>query len=371
MRVQLKVRIAKTKRDGSILKWTDDMGIARQQRCTGGTQRARETERRRLEEQLNDRSRDMTWDDFWGHALSNYLSGMSSKHTKKCRTMHRRLGEAAQRLGVGRFRCSDVSPAILLECETELRRLGNEPATIKSNMDTLWSLLTWGQGFDLVPDIQRPRRRRGKKAKQDRKSKGRSLTMEEIERMEQAMRKVCKSFEPVQPFLDAMHAMQLIGMRLTEVWLFAWEPLPGAHYPVRLNRSNPAIQFNEIQKSGVDEEVPLTPEAADWLRKVERRASPWVCRTVGQRGEHKTPTRLGRAISEAGKKANVVVKRKADGSVKKCASAHDLRRTFAAMLHHRLNVSELQKMTRHANASTLLDYYADASTPVLMDKLRG
>lgn len=369
----IKVRIAETTRDGPVLKWTDDAGSDKQKRCNGKTKRARETERRAKEKEVNDRSASLTWADFWNRICDNHLADMSRKHWVKCNTMQVRLTEAAGRLGIGRLHCVDINAELLLEVESELRKLGNEPSTIKSNMDTLWSLLTWGQDYDLVPDIRRPRKRRGKQAKQMRKSKGRALTLDEIRLMREAIPDVIHSFESPEIFLHAMSAMELIGMRLGEVWNFCWEPIAGTHYPVRLHRTNPAVVFSDTQKSGIEQEVPLTQEAAEWLRFVPR-VSQWICRNRGPRGEHKTYQRLGKVIAAAGQRANVIVKQftKPSGDTKvKYASAHDFRRTFATRLHQDLNISELQVMTRHGDADVLLDFYGDVSTPVLIEKLNA
>lgn len=372
-----KVRAVKTTRDGWIMKWRDDQGVDRQQKCVGRTRRACESERRKLELQFEQRTRELTWPEFWEHCQSNYLSEMSAKHFTKCKTMQTRMAEAAKVMGLDPLRCCDITPALMLAVESSLREIGNEPATVKSNMDTLWSMVTWGQDFDLIPPVTRPRRRRGKKAKKARKAKGRSLSGEEIERIEAAIPLVCKSFESPDGFVRAMNVMRLTGMRISEAWMFAWEPVNRGHYPVRLGTSTPAIAFSDDQKSGIEQEVPLTMEAAKWLAEAERsQIGPqlWVCRTSGKRGQHATNNRLGRVIADAGKRARVVVKRSIKSSGKewiKFASSHDFRRTFATELLHRLDSpTHVQQMTRHASVDTLLDYYADASTPVLMQKLR-
>jgi len=86
-----------------------------------------------------------------------------------------------------------------------------------------------------------------------------------------------------------------------------------------------------------------------------------------------TPNRLGRVIADAGCVSRIVVKRlaKRSGEKIKYASSHDLRRTFATNLQRDLTIPEQQKLTRHADAKTLLDHYSDAPTPVVIAKLRG
>lgn len=373
---KIKVRLVPTTRDGWVRKWINHEGRERQRRCYGRTQRARETERRKLEEELNDQPARLSWVEFWEMLDESHLEHLSQSHQAKCRTMKKRLEAAAEARGIERLRCGDIDAALLQEVEAEQHRLGNELATIRSNMNTLWAVLSWGQERGLIPELRRPRPDRSKRAKQvrSRRSKGRPLVGEELERMEAAIPLVCKTLEDPDGFLRAMNVMRLIGMRKAEAWMFAWEPEPGAHFPMLLDSKTPAVQFHENQKSGVEQIVPLTPEAAAWLRSLPRGDSPWVCRTRGPKGWHKTPDRMGRVIGAAGRKARIMVKEivKSDGrKLIKYASAHDLRRTFARDLHRRLgNVTEAKHMTRHADAQTLLDYYDDdVATPRLVAEL--
>lgn len=366
----IKVRIVKSARDGFQMRWRGG-----QRNCHGKTQRARETERRQLEEQLNREAEGaLSWDDYWFEVDEKHLSGLSKNHRSTCKTMHRRLKEAAEARSISHLVCGDVNPLLVLDVENSMRATGVEESTIKSNMATLWSIITWGQDYGLIPDFRRPRKRKGKRDKQIRttKSKGRSLSTEEIERMEDAIPLVLANGEKPEAFVNALHAMRHMGLRLSECYLFSWQPMEGVHYPVRLDRDSAAVQFANVQKSGIESEVPLTTPAIEWLRTLSQETL-WPFRTIGQKGPHKTHDRLGRVLSAAGRRARIVVKRwaKPDGERIKYASAHDLRRTFATNLQRDLTISERQRLTRHSDASTLLDHYADSPTPELVAKLRG
>lgn len=371
----IRVRVVKTSRDGYVLKWRDSAG-ERQRKARGGTQRARETERRKLEEELNDRASEMSLGEFWSEYKTDHLSGLSSSFNATSRTMHTRLCDSMKRLRLQQV-CSLVSKRAVLAVEAAMRKTDVEPATIKSNMATLWTMIRWGQDRDLIPDFRRPRKRKGKSDKQAAnvsKSKGRSLLPDEVRRMRLAIPISISRTERPTEFTDAMVAMLLMGLRLSECHQFSWKPKTGCHYPIALHTSEAAIQFADTQKSGVDCVVPLTDKAVRWLRRIKRRSrSNWPFRTVGQKGEHKTWDRLGRSLSEAGKRSGIVVKvwEKPGGQRIKYASAHDLRRTFATNLQTNLSIPERQRMTRHADPLTLLDNYWDAPTPVLMAKLRG
>ena len=364
----IKVRIVETTRDGFLLKWSDG-----QANCIGKTQRARESERAKKERELNDDTRSEPWSEYWSDYKINELAGMTETHQAKCRMMERRLVRAAKRQKIKTLMCSDISPKLLSAVEAMMRlETDVVEATIKSNMGTLWGIISWGQDRDRLPSFRRPRKRRSKRAKKS-KSKGRALTGEEFDRLIAAIPKAKKLHEHPDAFTVAANAAKHLGMRKSEVWLFAWEPIDGAHYPVRLGRSNPAIIFSDEQKSGETSEVPITRAAAAWLATLSR-DDIWVCRTRGGRGTHRTPDRLGRVISGAGRLANIVVKRivRPSGTiVTKCASLHDLRRTYAVAMLNELGVSDTVKMTRHADASVLLDYYSNAPTPELYKKVSG
>lgn len=366
---QIRVRIVRTKRDGVVLKWRDPVDGPRQIRAEGTTQRKWEDHRRRLEMDLNNVSGDLKWSEFWDRICEDYLDALTRKHWNKCHAMYKRLQAAADSRRLSPFYCKNLSIGLIKSVETSMIAEGLAAASVRSNMNSLWSILTWGMDEELLPRINRPRKRRSKRSKQESQSKGRSLTLEEIERIEMMLDRARKPFEPKEPFIRAMTAARLIGLRLSDCWAFRWDPQPGCHYPLNLHGKHPMIEFSFEQKSGNNERVPLTPQAIVWLRSIEQ-VEGWICRTHGARGEHKTPNRLGRVISDAGRLANVVVKKNGGkGGKPKYASAHDLRRTFATTWHQKLTVSELQKLTRHADPQTLLTYYADAPTEFLATKL--
>lgn len=367
---EIKVRIVRSKRDGVLLKWNDPKEGPRQLRAEGTTQRKWTKQAQELEDKLNNRQKELTWVDFWERFKESHLVHHSHKHRNKCSAMSERMIAEAAKRQLDPFLCRDVKREMITAIENAMRSDGLAEASIASCMATLWGILGWGMDEELLPIIRRPRKRSGKAAKKaGKKSKGRSLTLEEVERLEMAITKAKKDFELREPFIRAIKCCYLMGFRLDDCWQFRWEPYPGAHYPQNLDGKAPYIVFSDLQKSGLEQEVPLTPPAIEWLKSI-RQDSGWVCRTVGAKGEHKTPDRLCRVISKAGELANIVVKATGGKMGKpKYASAHDLRRTFATNWHQKLTVSELQQLTRHADSQTLLNYYADAQRDVLAAKL--
>lgn len=366
---RITVRVVRSKRDGTVLKWTDPREGPKQRKAFGRTQREVAKEAREFEDELNQRRSRLTWDDFDLRYRESYLDEMSKGHRNKTKAMVEKVTAVAKSRKIDTLYCSDLSVDLILEVESAYRKEKVADATIRSSMATLWAMLGWGMDAGLIPYFRRPRRRKGKQAKKLQKSKGRSLTLEEIERMTDQIPNVCKPREKPAEFILAMSAMRLIGLRLSDCWHFRWEPMEGTHYPLNLDGKRPVICFSDLQKSGEEEQVPLTPDAVVWLRSIQKETG-WVCRTRGAKGIHKTESRLGRVIAEAGKAAGIIVKSTGGKKGKpKYASSHDLRRTFATTWHQKLSVSELQKLTRHSDSQTLLSYYADAPTEALAEKL--
>ena len=78
-----------------------------------------------------------------------------------------------------------------------------------------------------------------------------------------------------------------------------------------------------------------------------------------------TPPRIGRIISDIGKRAKVVV-RKSEG---KFASAHDLRRSFGTRWAPKAKPATLQLLMRHRSIETTLKYYVAQDTDEIADEL--
>lgn len=74
---------------------------------------------------------------------------------------------------------------------------------------------------------------------------------------------------------------------------------------------------------------------------------------------------VGQIVDKIGRKAGVVVNA-VDG---KTASAHDLRRTFGTRWAKRVMPAVLQKLMRHANAATTIQYDVDLAVDDRADEL--
>lgn len=367
----IRVRTVETARDGVVFRWTEK-GLRLQQAYRGKRTRNRiEDARRELEDDLNRRGSRLLWSQYKDRLEKLYFPELADRTINKVETVLRKW----EAVHGGDFPCSDLSTGMVLQVQEKMMQEGLRPASIHSNMQTLWAIIFWGIDHDLLPVIRRPRKRKNKQSKLIRKPGGRSLVTEEIERMILMIRAnpldedgnhLLNPGEDAESFIRAIHAARKIGLRLDDCHRLAWEPGPNRHWV-----SGSTIIFSPDQKSGISEEIPLTPAALEWLATVPRDIE-WISRGRGMRGWHKTPNRLCRVISGAGKAARVVTKVDGGrGGKPKYAGAHDLRRTFATEWLSKLSVKEVQRLTRHADVNTLMTYYADCQVPELTAKLKS
>ncbi len=367
--MKLAVRTVKTDRDGIVFRWTTFDGKRKQRRFRGKrTRNAIEDARREIEDELNAVGVDVKWSQFLEQVRTLYYHGLGRRAIDKAETMLSRF-QAIH----GDFWCSRLHKTHLLEVERQMVLADLASATIASNMATIWAIVNWGIDQDMLPPIKRPRKRKRKADKAESVSGGRSLTGEEIDRMVAAIRanaeldgkSLLKAGEDPESFVRAIYAARLIGLRVDDCHRLSFCEGIGRHVAY-IDESTPVIAFCSNQKNGLDEDVPLTPQAVDWLRTLPKDLE-WIARAKGTRGWHKTPHRLCRVIAGAGKAARIVTKRTSRRI--KYASAHDLRRTFAVEMLGKLSVKEVQKLTRHADCQILLRYYADVQQDTLIKKM--
>ncbi|MEL6897286.1 MAG: tyrosine-type recombinase/integrase, partial [Planctomycetota bacterium] len=383
----ISVRVVQTQRDGTIFKWFDHSGTERQRTHIGKkSRRAIEQARQELEETVNAVGATMRWSKFVERFNGSFLEGMTKGGQGKPRTMVNRMTNYLNESGFGDIACSDINEDIILAIQEQERAAGLAQMTVRTNMGALWAVLNWGAENNLLPRLHRPRKRvRKKDRKQASKAKGRSLTMEEIERMidainrnathdpshkQKCMRTVRKDSESAEIAVRAIHVMRLTGGRLDDVHCLRWDPSHDDHYIESLNGRTPAILYTPEQKSGVEQSIPLTPMAVQYLQSIAA-DDGYVCRMTGRQGEHSTANRLGRIIANAGRAAGVVVKPNGGRFGKtKFASAHDLRRTFASSMLDHLTLRDAQKMMRHASLETLITFYSDTLDEELATNIR-
>lgn len=234
--------------------------------------------------------------------------------------------------------------------------------TIATHLRHLRAAISWAVSMELlpkVPDFHMPKRARGLTL-----MRGRPITTEEFERMLAAAPKVRP--EDAAIWIHYLKGLWLSGLRLEESTVLSWDL--DAPITVDLSGRRPRLRiYAEAEKGHQDRLLPMTPDFAQFLLQTPRVAREGlVFNLVGHyTQEQMTPPRIGRIISEIGRRAGVVV-RKSEG---KFASAHDLRRSFGTRWAPKVKPATLQLLMRHRSIETTLKYYVAQDADEIADEL--
>ena len=164
-----------------------------------------------------------------------------------------------------------------------------------------------------------------------------------------------------QRYLRGLNAS---GLRLEESLDLRWDD-DGRIRPRFAEGQLPVLVIPaECEKGFTDREHPMAPEFAIMLQEVpaERRKG-FVFRLNGRGhgGGRLKSNAVSKTVSDIGKAAGVKVYTHPRTGRVKCASAHDLRRTFGERYSRRLTTVELMELMRHENIETTLRYYVGAN----------
>ncbi len=193
------------------------------------------------------------------------------------------------------------------------------------------------------------------------------------------------------------------GLRLSESLILEWDGnTPGA-LVVDFTGRRPMLRIPaESEKGGQDRLLPMAPEFAEFLQQCpEDERHGRVFKLIGKRfGDARLQADwVSRVVCQIGRKARVVVDQRErrlvvdarrakakpetpakavnrnagtetdDGTKRKYASAHDLRRAFGRRWSARVMPAVLQQLMRHESIDTTMRYYvgrdADATADVL------
>jgi integrase len=128
----------------------------------------------------------------------------------------------------------------------------------------------------------------------------------------------------------------------------------------------------EAEKGNQDRLLPMTPEFAALLATVPKRERPGrVFKLLDIDGSLLEPERcgIGKIVSAIGKAVGVVVdeRRKGGKTVRKFASAHDLRRAFGQRWAMRVMPTVLRELMRHESIETTMKYYVGQNAEATAD----
>jgi integrase len=275
-----------------------------------------------------------------------------------------------------------LTASALSTLQSKLRATKIKETTIASVLRHVRAAIGWAVSVGMlaqVPKMVMPKRAKG------RKMKGGALVGEQFERMVVQIEKVL--FPPskrtdkrrpkgiltaeqqearrqtVEAWKRYLTGLWLSGLRLSESIALSWDY--DAPFVLDLSGRHPRFRIQgEAQKSGKDELLPLTPDAAEFFLATPEaeRVGP-VFRLMTRQGRPYAVAEVGALIAEMGEKAGVVV---APG---KTASAHDLRRSFGTRWAKRVAPAILQKLMRHSAIQTTMGYYVDLDVDEMADEL--
>lgn len=252
-----------------------------------------------------------------------------------------------------------------------LRKRGLKEITIKDYLAHLKSSLNWARSVDLINVV--PMFPKLKRARAEKAMKGRPITLEEFERMLDAVPKVVKMpnatkekrTEVINSWQFYLRGLWLSGLRLTESLELYWDREDklsldfSGKYPMMRIRA-------ESEKGNKDRLLPIVPEFAEFLKAIpkEQRTGP-VFDPLPERsnGKRMTALSISKKVAKFGKKANVSV------SDDTYASAHDLRRSFGERWSVDVMPQTLMELMRHESMETTLKFYVGRNAEKTADTL--
>lgn len=268
--------------------------------------------------------------------------------------------------------------------------------TIATYLRHLKAALNWAVTMELLaesPKFSMPKRARGQK-----RMKGRPISGEEFERMlscvesglalsstsrskpkrkpsekaaQNRQEKLAEGAKAAAPsWTRFLNALWWSGLRLGEALTLSWDD--ERFITVDVSGPRPRLRIDAGQdKSGEARMLPIAPEFAEKLLAVPKaeRTGP-VFPLVGLQGDRVTDLIYASlVIARIGEAANVKVDERMKGSRKvvKFASAHDLRRAFGLRWSVRVMPKVLQELMRHADISTTMKFYAGQDVAAMED----
>jgi integrase len=269
----------------------------------------------------------------------------------------RTVGEVATKATLERLQASLLSGAGLEDTKKQKPR---SPFTVKSYMAVVVAALNWSLGR--VPKFDKVKTAKLKAMK------GRPITVEEFERMLDAVPRIVGE-DAAESWRHIMRGAWESGLRLEELMVLSWDD-HSMIVPSWSHGPNPVLVLPaDLQKNNTEESIPMLPgfEAVLKATPMDDRCG-WVFDPVslnlkfGRTARHGRPTGawVGKVISRIGEAARVVVEpeNKRRKKPAKFASAHDLRRSLAERMSEAGMPPELlQLIMRHSSIETTRRYY--------------
>jgi integrase len=327
------------------LEWLDpDTGKRLSESTKTSDKTEAETKRRNREYELNhdmyERSPKTKWATFRQRYLDECLINRRENTQKKAHSVFDRFEDAVSPQTMKDITKSRIAAYVRKLREGDDNHAPAEPATIHGHLAYLKAAFKWAVEADMlneVPHIDMPTLPKKKKI--------RKIVAEEYERL-----LMKATTEPWKVFLSVAW---FTGMRRNEILDLTWDneekirldldhkgadgmPEPRVHIPAA------------CQKNGENSWIPIHSDLLtillEWRQKVidaGRQPTGYLFPF------HYLPQQVSRKFTAIAKSAGLTI------------SLHDLRRSFASRYAAVLSAAHLQRIMRHADIKTTLEYYTD------------
>lgn len=353
MTTETKVYVLEGERKGTYrLRWTDPRsGKWRQKTVRAKSRAVAEKLAGKLAAQVDDgrliRTRRVVWTEFKQRYLEQHVATLAEGTQGGVRTT---LGYVERLLGIRSL--EDLDAEKISGFLAKLREKGLAPATVNGHARNLRAALRWAVDMELLarcPKIRFARTVKGPKMK------GGHVSEADFLRTLEAVPHVVPT-EAVESWRFYLRGLWESGLRLKESLALSWDAPDRSRVDLSVERREKIIILGEFEKGRKNRVWPMPPGFVVVLKTVpvEKRTGP-IFTFAGPRGgltDDKTVSRTARRIFEhAGVQA-------ASGERSKRATLHDLRRSFILRMKRQLaNAVDLQRIARHEDINTTLDFY--------------
>jgi integrase len=325
-----------------MLQWFDpDTGLRKSKSAKTNNPKDAEDRRADLESDLNNgRHREasrMTWEKFRQLFEAEYVVGLRANTRTGYEDTLDQFEELCHPRRLEQITARTVSAfAAGMRSRPTRGRDGMKPGTVKVRLQFLHTALQWAQGQKLLPECPKfPR-------------------VDVPERKPQAV--PAESFERLLAKApdDQMRAYLLCGwlagLRLSEAYLLEWEPTDEAPY-LDLS-SNRIVLPAGMVKGKSDQWVPIDRRLREALEALPRQGKRVFCFRAWGHGPEISESAVSDRVTRLAKLAGVRL------------TMHTLRKGFGCRYAGKVPAQVLQKLMRHRNIRTTMDYYANVDAAV-------
>ena len=374
MNDQIKVHVVRRKSQTNLFMRYRDPVSGRQVARSTGTSKKRDAERAaakweaELREGRYNKPSRVTWEEFRDQYNRDVLDGLkASTATTYDATLN--VFERLRRP----VKLAEVTTSNLTAFVTDLRGQVSSPATIARHLRALMVAMRWAHREGLLitlPTVTMPKQAKG--------MRGRPLAGEEFDRMLDAVAKVVGEVAAAS-WKFYLRGLWASGLRLQESIELRWDDAPGAMVADFSGR-RPMLRIPaESEKGNTHRLLPMAPQFARLLDEVpfdRRRGRVFAPLDKAALPYSASRNAIGPIVTEIGEAAGVIVnqrvRRGKDGkpeTVKKFASAHDLRRSFGFRWSRRVMPPVLKELMRHTEIATTMKYYVGLNAEATADEL--